>query len=147
MSEKPWQGGPPITMSTGRSPIPAELANRFPGQVGDGAGNDRAVREVVEVGGGVDRIDLHRRDHIESGLLEAEAQAPDAREEVDGKRAACRSATGRVIGGLAQASPRYSADRAWAVSPSPRARTEAVFDSVAAPAAEAMMRLERFWKS
>ncbi len=50
-------------------------------------------------------------------------------------------------GAPATSGPRYSADRAWAVSPSPRASTEAIRDSSAEPAREAMIRLERFWKS
>ncbi len=42
---------------------------------------------------------------------------------------------------------RYSAARAWAVSPSPRAITDAVRPRVSAPCSEAIIRLERFWKS
>ncbi|MNC40717.1 hypothetical protein D3C75_894440 [compost metagenome] len=42
---------------------------------------------------------------------------------------------------------RYSALRAWAVSDSPRARTEAVWPSSDAPCSEQKMIDERFWKS
>jgi len=42
---------------------------------------------------------------------------------------------------------RYSAERACAVSPSPRANIDAVLPSSAAAAAEHLIRLVRFWKS
>ena len=42
---------------------------------------------------------------------------------------------------------RNSAERAWAVRPSPRARMEAVLPSSEAPSGEHMISDERFWKS
>ncbi|MNN88391.1 hypothetical protein D3C81_2060710 [compost metagenome] len=42
---------------------------------------------------------------------------------------------------------RYSALRAWALSDSPRASTDAVLPSSEAPASEQKMIDERFWKS
>lgn len=42
---------------------------------------------------------------------------------------------------------RYSALRAWAVSDSSRASTEAVRPKIEAPSAEQLMTDERFWKS
>ena len=39
---------------------------------------------------------------------------------------------------------RYSADRAWAVSPSPRASTEATLPMREAPSAEKLISDERF---
>ncbi|MCY1183908.1 hypothetical protein D9M73_245630 [compost metagenome] len=58
----------------------------------------------------------------------------------------------RIVPGVRTAHPtyyliRYSALRAWAVSDSPRASTEAVLPSAEAPAAEQKMIDERFWKS
>jgi hypothetical protein len=42
---------------------------------------------------------------------------------------------------------RYSAERACAVKLSPRASVDAIFPRVLAPAAEQLIKLERFWKS
>ncbi len=42
---------------------------------------------------------------------------------------------------------RYSAERACAVSPSPRASTDAVLPSSEGPSAEHIINDERFWKS
>src|SRR5690554_933946 len=55
--------------------------------------------------------------------------------------------TANTAEGIYQSLIRYSAERAWAVRPSPRARTEATRPIRSAPLGLKPMRDERFWKS
>jgi sRNA-binding protein len=54
-----------------------------PAQLRDGAWQARASRKVEGMHGGVNRIDLDRRHHIEAGLLESKTHASHAREQID----------------------------------------------------------------
>src|SRR5690606_1704187 len=62
------------------------LADRVPGQIGDGAGDHRTLRKVELMDAGVDWIDFNRGGDVETRLLEPERHSSGSCEQIDGYR-------------------------------------------------------------